>query len=208
MLTNERWMEFLLKIYQFFKGDLKMKNMRNLFFIGLLSGFAALLVGCATTNNMVSDSHNPDMTKILYEVDINVPKTETWEVLADFANLSWTESVTSAHYLNDKREGLGMARHCELKDGGYIVERITKWKEGSGFAYSIDDASDPVSTDSYVLWKIRGNEDRSKVTFEVHYKLKYGIIGKTMNVLMAKKKFSKQIVQFMGELKDHLEKRV
>jgi uncharacterized membrane protein len=183
-----------------------MKNIRNLFSIGLLIGFVAL-AGCSTTNSMVSDSRNPGMTKIYYEVDINAPKTETWEVLADFANLSWTEGVKSAHYLNEKREGVDMTRRCELKDGGYIVERIIKWKEGLGFAYSIDEASDPISTESYVIWRVGGDESRSKVAFEVHYKLKYGIIGSAMNVLMARKKFSKQIVEFMGELRDHMEER-
>lgn len=181
--------------------------MRNLFSISLLSVFTILLVGCTTTNNMVSDSPNSGLTKIFYEVDIDVPKAEAWKILADFDNLSWTKTVASAHYINDKREGLDMARHCDLTDGGYIVERIIKWKEGSGFAYSIDDSSDPISTESYVIWRVRGNERQSKVSFEVHYKLKYGVLGNTMNVLMAKRKFSKQIVEFMGEFKDHLEER-
>lgn len=101
-----------------------------------------------------------------------------------------------------------MTRHCDLKDGGYIVERITRWKEGSGFAYSIDEASDPISTESYVIWRVMGNESRSRVSFEVHYKLKYGILGQAMNAMMARKKFSNQIVEFMGELKAHMEKRV
>lgn len=173
--------------------------------LGLVLGLAMLASGCATNPNMVSDSETPGMTKIVYTINIDAPKAESWKVLADYSNLNWTAGVTSAHYLNDKRAGVGMTRRCNLIDDGYIVERITQWKEGSGFTYVIDDASDPISTDSYVIWSISGDGKRSKVTFEVNYELKYGVIGDLMNVVMAKRKFSNQIMMFMGELKSHVE---
>lgn len=183
-----------------------MKKLLNLISISALLGFVLLFAGCASTNSMVSDSHNPGMTKILYELDIDAPKSKLWKVLADFDNLAWSEGVIAARYITETRGGVGMARHCDLKDDGYIVERITDWKEGSEFTYAIDDSSDPISPASYVTWRITGDEGRSKVTFEVHYELKYGIIGDMMNAMLAKKKFSDQIVEFMGELKTHVEK--
>ncbi len=183
-----------------------MKTILKFLPIILLGGFTALSVGCATKGGMVSDSQTPGMTKIFYEVEVNAPKAEVWKLLADFDNLSWARSVTSAHYLNEKREGIGMARHCDLESGGHIVERITRWREGNGFTYAIDDASDPISTESYVTWNISGDEHQSKVSFEANYKLKYGILGKAMNVVMVKRKFSNNIVEFMGELKSQLEK--
>lgn len=145
------------------------------------------------------------MTKLNYTIDVNVAKTGAWKILADFANLDWTKTVKSVHYTSQKHTGVGTVRHCELSDGGYIVERITQWEEGSGYVYIIDDARDPVSTDSYVTWHLSGDERRCKITFEVNYRLKYGILGMIMNVLIAKRKFSKQISMFMEELKTHLE---
>jgi hypothetical protein len=173
--------------------------------IFVMSGLVALLAGCASTGNMASKSQTPGLTKIVYEVDIAAPKSEVWKRLADFDNLDWAAGVKDAHYLDDKRGGVGTARHCDLTEGGYIVERVTHWEEGSGFTYAIDDAKDPISTESYAIWQVRGDESESKVSFEVHYKLKYGVLGKTMNALMAKKKFSEQIVEFMSELKTHME---
>jgi len=184
-----------------------MKKLYNSILISLLLSFVLFFTGCATTNSMVSDSHNSGMTKIFYEIDIDAPKTEVWKVLADFANLDWSEGVTAVRYITEARGGVGMARHCDLKDDGYIVERIIDWKEGSEFTYAIDDSSDPISSESYVTWRLTGDESQSKVVFEVHYELKYGIIGDMMNAMFAKNKFSEQIVEFMGELKAHVEKQ-
>lgn len=184
-----------------------MNHLQKMLSVVLISGLSVILAACATPGGMVTDSPNPGMTKIFYEVEVNAPKSKAWEVLADYTNLSWVSSVKSAHYLNEKREGLGMTRRCDLSDGGFIVERIIAWDEGNGYTYVIDDANDPISTDSYVIWHISGDEKKSKVSFEVHYELKYGILGDAMNVMMAKKRFSNQIVEFMGELKTHLEKK-
>jgi hypothetical protein len=183
-----------------------MKRMRQLLFVVLFSGLSATLGGCASIGTIVSDSPNPGMTKISYEIEINAPKTAAWNVLADYANLDWTETVKDAQLLNEKTEGVGMVRNCDLASGGFIIERVTDWKEGSEMTYVIDDASDPVTPGSYAIWSVSGDQNRSKISFEVHYKLKYGILGNAMNVMMAKRKFSKQIIGFMGELKMHLEK--
>ncbi len=147
------------------------------------------------------------MTILKQSIDINAAKTKTWEVLADFDKLHWTKSVKDVRYTSSLRSSVGATRHCDLSDGGYIVERITHWNEGNGYVYAIDDARDPVSTDSYVEWSLKGNESHSRVTFEVTYRLKYGIIGKIMNALVAKKKFTHQISGFMLELKSHVESR-
>lgn len=191
-----------------------MKYKHKLAVIVLLFSYTALAaVGSATGGGTMTVSHsptvskgdNPEMTKIFYEVEINASKAKAWEVLADFANVSWTDTVTDAHYINDKRADVGMARYCNLQDGGHIVERITQWDKGSGFTYVIDEASDPITTDSYVVWHITGDDSRSKVSFEVQYELKYGFIGDIMNALFAKDKFSKQIAHFMAEYKAHVE---
>lgn len=175
----------------------------------LLFGFSALAVvsNAATVSNVavVSEGDNPEMTKIFYEVEVDASKDRAWEVLADFANLSWTETVTNAHYINDKQAEVGAARHCDLPDDAYIVERITQWEEGRKLAYVIDDASDPITTDSYVIWRVTGDNNSSKVSFEAQYELKYGLIGDLMNVLMVKDRFSSQITHFMGEYKTYVE---
>jgi len=184
-----------------------MKNIFKRLLVTPLLGLTILAMGCATKGNLVSDSDNPGMTKLIYTVNINSPKSKSWKILADFSNLDWTATVTDAHYINEKRAGVGMARHCNLSNDGYIVERITQWNEGSGFTYAIDDASDPISNDSYAVWRINGDDKQSKVTFEVNYKLKYGVLGDLMNITVARNKFSNQIIAFMNELKTHAEKQ-
>ncbi len=158
-----------------------------------------------TNHVTASDSTTPGMTKLYYEVEVNTSKQKAWDIVSDFNNLSWTSTVLATHYTNDKRQEPGMTRHCDLLDNGYIVERITEWNQGSGYTYVIDDASDPIDPASYVIWEVRENGDSAIVSFEVHYDLKYGLIGDLINTIAAKKKFSNQIAFFMNELKNHAE---
>ena len=96
-----------------------------------------------------------------------------------------------------------MTRHCDFPDDGYIVERITEWSKGNGYTYVIDDASDPIDPASYVIWEVRENGSTATVSFEVHYELKYGLLGDLINTIAAKEKFSTKIAFFMNELKKH-----
>lgn len=176
----------------------------------LLLPLFAIIVSCATApKNMISDSKTKGMTKIEYSVKVKAPKEIVWNMLEDFDNLSWSKTVNSAHYLNKKRSEVGMSRHCNLADGGYIVETISKWDQGNGFTYTLDDSSDPIDPKSYAIWKVKKDGKNSIVSFTVHYDLKYGILGDMMNSLFAKDKFAISIKGFMNELKDRVElKRV
>ena len=168
---------------------------------------ALLLASCASSpEGMITESQTEGMTKIAYEIQVDAPKSEVWAMLEDFDNLSWSQTVTGAHYLNSKRSEVGMSRHCDLADGGYIVETITNWNQGNGFTYQLNDASDPLDPSSYAIWKVRGNSKKSVLSFEVHYELKYGIIGDMMNGLFAKDKFANSIVGFMNEFKQKAER--
>ena len=157
------------------------------------------------TTAVVSKNHNSGMTRITYEVDIRTARSHVWKILADFTNVKWTKTINDAQYIGNIKGGVGMARHCNLQDGSTITERITEWREGSGFTYAIDNASNPVTTDSYVTWSATGDEQQTKVIFEVNYQLKYGILGIVMNNLMVKHKFRKLIITFMNELKTYAE---
>ncbi len=185
-----------------------MKKSKSIFSIIITFGFIFSFMGCSTMGGArVSDSHKPGKTKMHYKVKINAPKSEVWDILADYDNLSWTEGVIDAYYIGKIRNGKGMTRHCNLDDGGYVVERIVAWDKGNGFTYIIVDASGPLSNDSYAIWTVRGNEKQSTVGIKIHYELKYGIIGDMMNTLMAKKKFSDSIAEFMDEFKVYAEKK-
>lgn len=184
-----------------------MKRITNKLKLILSLGFSIFLFGCSTAPvGMVSDSPSEGMTKIAYEVEIASPKEHVWMILKDFDNLSWSKTVKDAHYLSQKRNEIGMARHCNLSDGGFIVEEITRWDEGNGFTYALTKASDPIDKSSFAHWTVRdGKNGKSYVKFEVHYALEYGIIGDAMNGLFAKAKFANSIKGFMHELKDYAE---
>ena len=180
-----------------------MKVVRNLGLF-LMTGF---LISCASApKGMVIDSNHDGKTKIVYEVAVNTSKEKAWAILKDFDNLSWSATVTDVHYIGKTRDGVGMTRHCDLADGGYIVEKISKWDEGNSFTYLLTDASDPITPDSFANWSVKEMVNgQTLIRFEVHYELGYGIIGDAMNSMMAKAKFANSIKGFMHELKDYAE---
>jgi len=102
---------------------------------------SVVFVSCSSAPvGMISNSSdNDDFTKIAYEVELDVSKEEAWKIFEDFDNLSWSATVKDPYYKNDKRSEVGMSRHCDLSDGGYIVETISKWDQGKGFTYTLDD---------------------------------------------------------------------
>jgi len=47
------------------------------------------------------------MTTLTYAIDINASKANTWEVLANFSNLHWTQTVKNVYYITEKRGCVG-----------------------------------------------------------------------------------------------------
>ncbi|OUR99519.1 hypothetical protein A9Q84_00430 [Halobacteriovorax marinus] len=169
---------------------------------------SVILVSCSSAPiGMITESPDEGFTKIAYEVEVSTSKDKVWKILEDYDNLSWSNTVKEAHYLNEKRSEIGMSRHCNLSDGGYIIETISKWDQGNGFSYTLDDSSDPINSKSYANWSVKGDDQKSVIRFEVHYALNYGFLGSAMNSLFAKAKFANSIKGFMHELKNHAEKK-
>jgi ribosome-associated toxin RatA of RatAB toxin-antitoxin module len=136
---------------------------------------------------------------------INAPLDKVWAILSDFNDVyTWAPTVTESYALNTKNQQVGAARHCEIKGFGGIDEVITQWKENVGFTYTVSDLGPLTAAQSQ--WKIEQvGSDKTKLTVELGYNLKFGIFGKLLHSLMMKSKLSESLALTLLAVKDRVE---
>ena len=77
---------------------------------------------------------------------INAPSDALWAYLADYSNIHRFHPLLKG---SDFIEGaqtceIGSTRQCDMKDGNYIKEKVTDWKEGSHYSVDIYETSMPI----------------------------------------------------------------
>jgi hypothetical protein len=98
-------------------------------------------------------------------------------------------------------------RHCDLTfSGASIEERIVAWDEGHSYQVNIFDAR-PTPPFKNVLATLAVADEGSgaRVTIRMEYSLKYGLIGKAMDVMGVRKQYGKAITLILGGLKHYAE---
>ena len=104
--------------------------------------------------------------KIQVNRNINAPTEAIWAYLSDFSNIRRFHPLLKNSYFIDGSEhnDLGATRQCDLKDGNFIKEKITDWKEGSHYAVDIVESSMPIKKAKAVF----GVRSTGKNTSEVY----------------------------------------
>jgi len=136
---------------------------------------------------------------------IDAPLEKVWAVLADFNHVyTWAPSVTHSYALNQNEQQIGAARYCNIKGFGSIEEVVTQWQEKSGFTYTVTDLG-PL-TAAQGRWKIVAVTEReTRITIELGYDLKFGVIGKLMHRMVMNRKLSDGLKQTLSALKNRVE---
>jgi hypothetical protein len=78
------------------------------------------------------------LTKLEYEVPVEVSDEKAWEVLARYADVGdFHAVVVQSSSIGDKVQGIGAERYCELPDKVEVWERIYEWNEGESYKYDV-----------------------------------------------------------------------
>lgn len=146
------------------------------------------------------------MTRITTEIKIKTPVEQVWEVLRDFGGgYVWNPGVRYSYTTNDLNAGEGAMRYCDMrKPGDYIIERAFDWREGEGYKIEIVETNAPIER-MIGEFALRPDGDGTIVTFSNEYKLKFGVLGALMDVLMARRQFRKTMEEILAGLKFHVE---
>jgi hypothetical protein len=102
------------------------------------------------------------MTTIQRTALIDASLEEVWVVLADFALISaWAGFVDHACLLNERTEGIGMARRIQT-GRTTIVETVTSWEPAVAYSYEITGLP-PVVKSVTNTWRLGASGDATMV---------------------------------------------
>lgn len=147
------------------------------------------------------------MTTIHNEIVINAPIEKIWEALSKIDILDkYDPAVKKSTSLSASKEGIGAKRKVDMLDGkNWFEEECTVWQPNEALTYELTACSFPVHKlkHSYLFEKM-GNQIKVKQVME--YQMKFGFLGKIMNVLMVRKQSDAGIKKFFNGLKSFTEK--
>ncbi|MBI1767072.1 MAG: SRPBCC family protein [Bacteroidetes bacterium] len=148
------------------------------------------------------------MGTIHNEILIQAPVEKIWGVLASPELLDkYDPTVRKSSLISNERTSLGAKRRVEMLDGkNWFEEKITECKPNEALTYELTACSFPVHKlkHSYTFQKLGG---QTKVSQIMEYTVKFGLIGRLLDVLMIRKQSDAGIKKFFGGLKSYIETR-
>lgn len=134
------------------------------------------------------------MVVIKYSREYDLDAETMWKVVGDFSNVHKVHpAVKSVDLLTPQENGLGAQRRCNFYGGGSVEEEITAWNDGR-MTYKVDILTGTVPLKTGVaVFKIEpivSGKNKSKVSVNFDYKVKYGPIGHLMGAYIMKPQFT------------------
>lgn len=174
-----------------------MKRWAKRILIGAAAVIALLIVLAVTPSPKASAVDNT--------VRIAASPDRVWKILADLPAVQrYSPVVAQARYITAEREGIGAARHCDLKPRGYVRERIVGWEPPTAITMELYESEWPVR---FMRWRTALQPDGSGtlVTQHMEYQFKFGLLGWLLDHLAMKRKLHDTVDQVFAGLKGYAE---
>lgn len=145
------------------------------------------------------------MTTLTNEIAMRAPRTQVWEVLTQLDLLAAYDPGTKTSVLTgEQAEGVGAERRCDVRPGGWFIERVAAWEPPHTLAFELVTCSFPVNSlrHDYSLIEADGV---TRVVQVMTYELKYRAAGRALDAMMLRRKWDTGIKAFLGALKQHVE---
>ncbi|WP_425390224.1 SRPBCC family protein [Ekhidna sp.] len=124
-------------------------------------------------------------TTITASRKINCPSSRVWEVLSDYGNIANFHPLVKRSYATNTIRGLGATRHCDLLPMGAMEEKITNWEDGRSFVSEVMGGKMlPPCHFMRGIVQLQPSEEGCEVHFTFSYALKFGLLGKFMNLFL------------------------
>lgn len=146
------------------------------------------------------------MSKLHHEITIDAPAERVWKVLANLEEVQqYNPLVAEARYVSANREGIGAARRCEFKPKGYAVERVIEWRPDEVLGIELAESSWPLKSSRW--WtRLRSEDGKTRVSQDLEYEPKWGLLGTMMDALMMRRKMDQTIAEVFDGLKEFAER--
>jgi ribosome-associated toxin RatA of RatAB toxin-antitoxin module len=141
-------------------------------------------------------------------VFINRSATDVWNVLQNPGEISsFHPLIKESHMITPQRSGKGARRYCALKPMGVMEEVITRWEEGQIIETEVTGGKmlPPYTFMKGIIELVPISNQECKVTFTFTYELKFGFLGRLMNIIFIRPQFRSAPVLYTNGLKDFVE---
>jgi len=135
---------------------------------------------------------------------VHASQDTVWQLIDDVTKVvDWHPMVASVDLLSDAPTGLGAARRCNFHDGTSVEEKVTERVEGQRIRVALSEFSMPMKRFDAQISLTPASDQTTQVTFEMFYEVKFGVLGKAMNVLMVRGQMSKLLNTVLAGLDHH-----
>lgn len=144
------------------------------------------------------------MSTFSTKINIEAPSNRVWEVLADIGNIYiWNPGVVHSHATNDHK-GIGARRHCDLGGKNYLDEDIVECEENKRLTMRITKTNLPFKS-ADIRFTLETENNNTIVTVSPIYELKFGVVGKLLDLFFVRRTYVKGMNSLLKGLKKHVE---
>ena len=145
------------------------------------------------------------MTVFTRDIVIEAPVGEVWKVLADIGNIHlWNPGVLSSQVTTPKSTGLGACRHCNLGGKNYLDEEVVEWDVDKRLTMKVNKTNMPFKSVD-VHFTLHSKNGSTVVTVSPEYEVKYGMLGKIMDLLVVRRTYVRAMDELLNGLKQYIE---
>lgn len=140
------------------------------------------------------------------EITVNASVDKIWAILANPELLDkYDPTVKKSTLLPGERNGLGAKRKVLMLDGkNWFDENITAFEPNKALTYQLTDCSFPIKGLKH-SYSFESAGSQTKVKQVMEYTVKFGVLGKLMDILMIRKQSDAGIKKFFAGLKSFVE---
>ncbi len=112
-------------------------------------------------------------------LEIEAAPDAVWAVIERFMQIDeFAPLVTSVDPLTGGEDGMGSKRRCNFDNGNSMVEEVIDWEPNRGYRVRASEMEPMPLREALAELSVAPlNDDRSKVTWSMDYRVKYGPFG-------------------------------
>ncbi len=148
------------------------------------------------------------MTTFSEQINIQADKSRVWDALADIGSIHrWNPGVVDSRITTEGDVGLGSERRCDLVGKNYLNEQVIEWTHGKILTMRIIETNLPFKT-ADIRFSLEQRSTQTLVTVSPTYVLKFGLLGRLMDVVFVHSQYRKGMANLLKGLKQYVEQGV
>ncbi len=140
-------------------------------------------------------------------LEIDSTPEAIWAVLGNFMHIDeFAPEIVSVDALTDGEDGIGSKRRNHFKNGGSLVEEVIEWEPNRRYRVQLSDMASMPLHEAYSAMSVEPTRNRrSLVTWDMDYRVKFGLLGWLLGQTMMKMMMGKIIDGNLQGLADKVE---